>query len=355
MPQVESGGGQFEYHSPQKVSDGLSINSPELPALALKAERLGVPLATVLDVLKAQQPHVQIGPDGRPYNDKDPASLGMQFRNPQNVNNNIVDLNNPANEGAYFGTAPVPGAMPLKDNTGRIVDWYLPGGAAGAIRAGKRAEAEGTAPYQYINVPTHNGAPRMISTARAAEQGGDFVGQSPGDTTYGNNIAGAAADQFKGLQTAGQQASGKIARYKQLDTLLGNFEGGKLSPAGLEIASAANSLGFKMSPKLSNAQAADAIGKQLVLEANGGSLGTGFSNADRDFLQSTVPGILQSAGGRRQLITIGIKTAERQQDVANKARQWQQRFGRIDAPDATGHTFQDYLDAYAARHPVFGK
>jgi hypothetical protein len=215
-----------------------------------------------------------------------------------------------------------------------------------------RGQAQGSAPYDFINVPTPNGAPRTISKEQAA--GGVFTGQAPGDQTYGNDIAKAAATQFQGIQTSGQQAPAQIARFKQIDRLLGDYEGGKFAPQALGMASALNSLGLKMDPKMSNAQAADAVGKQLVLELNGGSLGTGFSNADREFLEKTVPGILQGSGSRRQLIQMGVATAQRKQDVAQKARAWQQRFGRIDAADATGKTFQDYLDGWSAAHPVFG-
>jgi hypothetical protein len=337
------------------ASPPLDVNSAELPALALRAQRLGIPMTQLLEVLKAQQPDVKVGPDGTPYNSRSMAGLPTQFRNPQAVNNTVVDLNNPENENRAIPGAPVPGAMPVYDNRGRVTDWNLPPGVQAAIRQSKAAEAGGTAagaaPYDLRQIQGPRGP--ETDTLQNFLKRGPILGQSPGDRKYSEDTAQAAAGQYKDIQTAGQQANAKIARYGQIKGLLGNYEGGRFSPAGLEIASALNSMGWKMDPKMSNAQAADAIGKQLVLDANGGSLGTGFSNADRDFLVKTVPSILQSAGGRGTLIEIGIKTEQRKQDVANKARQWQQRFGRIDAPDATGKTFQDYLDAWAATHPVF--
>jgi hypothetical protein len=337
------------------ASPPLDVNSAVLPALALRAQRLGIPMTQLLEVLKAQGPDVKIGPDGTPYNSRSMAGLPTQFRNPQAVNNTVVDLNNPENENRVIPGAPVPGAMPVYDNHGRVKDWTLPPGVQGAIRQSKalesRGSAEGSAPYDLRTVQGPNGP---VTAPLPYFLGGPIAGQSPGDKQYTEATAQAAAGQYKAVQDAGQKANAKIASYQRISDLLAGIDGGRLTPTGTEMASALNSVGIKVDPKLGNKQAAQALMNQLVLDANGGSLGVGVSNADVQFLAKTGPNLAQSADGRQKLVQYAIAREKRAQAVASKARQWQQRFGRIDAPDATGKTFQDYLDAWSAKHSILG-
>jgi hypothetical protein len=244
--------------------------------------------------------------------------------------------------------------MPVYDNRGRVVDWSLPQGAAGAIAgaagAESRGRAAGSAPYDFISVPGPDGAPRVVSKERAV--GGVFSGQSPDDAAYAGDIAKASAAQYNGIQTAGMNAGKKIATYQRISDLLAGIDGGRLTPAGTEMASALNSLGVKVDPKLGNKQAAQALMNQLVLDANGGSLGVGVSNADVQFLSKTGPNLMQSAEGRQKLVKYAIAREQRAQTVAQMARQWQQRAGRLDAADRNGKSFYDYLDAWANANPL---
>jgi len=76
-PTVGEGGNAeaWEYTPPTRTSDGLNINSPELPALALTAQRLGVPLKGLIDVMAAQQPDVRFD-RGFGYNSKTGGAMG---------------------------------------------------------------------------------------------------------------------------------------------------------------------------------------------------------------------------------------------------------------------------------------
>lgn len=351
--------GRTSPGAPATMTPGLSINDPRMAPIAIAAQRKGIPLATFLDVLKAQQPHMVATSDGRYVNDKDAATGDLRVANRQNVNGWITDLNNAKNEGAYLPKLP-DGVIP--DGRGGVGN---PSGLTTALQAMEQAKQTGQTMGTVFNRPSPNGTTTPMlgrdmfgggaagPGGRGGAPGGAGSTQSPGDKTYMEAGANTAAAQYKAIADTGSQANAKIAGFKQIDRLLGNFEGGKLAPTGLDLASAANSIGFRMDPKMQNAQAADAISKQLVLSLSGGSLGTGFSNADRTFMEAQVPSLQQSAGGRRQLVSIGIATAQRQQDVAGKARAWQDRFGRIDAPDVHGKHFQDYLDAWSEAHPVF--
>lgn len=85
----------------------------------------------IVDAQKLNE--VRVGPDGTAYGAYDPSMVGHVFGNPQAVNNTIVNTNDPGNINRVIPSAPVPGAMPVYDNQGHVVDWNLPRGAQQAI------------------------------------------------------------------------------------------------------------------------------------------------------------------------------------------------------------------------------
>jgi hypothetical protein len=186
------------------------------------------------------------------------------------------------------------------------------------------------------------------------------VSQSPGDKTYQEDTAKAAADQYKQIQTAGFTAPTKIAKYQQLGALLDDFNGSKLTPMGMELAQFAKSLGLNVDPKLPNKEASIALTNELALAmrnpANGEGMPGNFSDADREFVVKSVPNLMQTAQGRRQLIDMQIQILQRQADTAAMARKWVQRYGRIDAVNpVTGKSFFDNLQDWATRNPLFAQ
>lgn len=88
--------------------------------------------------------------------------------------------------------------------------------------------------------------------------------------------------------------------------------------------------------------------KQLALDAMGGSLGTGFSNADRDFVLGQVPGLGYTAQGNAALIEINRRMAKRKIEVARRARAYEAEHGQLDAK------FMQELSVWAEANPVFG-
>ena len=60
-------GGDYQWKPPERTSNGLDINSPDLPALMMQADNVGYDMGNLVGVLKAQEPKQprQIeGPDG---------------------------------------------------------------------------------------------------------------------------------------------------------------------------------------------------------------------------------------------------------------------------------------------------
>ena len=238
------------------------------------------------------------------------------------------------------------------------------GAEAGAVEGAK-------AQYDFIDV-YDPGSRQMVKVPKAtlAQGGGraNFGGpggfavsqQRPDDALYENENAKASAGQYQALQSAGMKAPGQIAKYKQLESLLANHDGGKLSPLGMDLAQLGNSLGLKIDKNLPNKEAATALTNELALSlrdpSNGGGMPGAMSDADRNFLMSSVPNLSQSTQGRRQMVQMATAVQQRNQDVAGMARKWQQRYGRLDAVNpATGKSFQDNLQDWSNRNPLFAQ
>lgn len=255
---------------------------------------------------------------------------------------------------------------------GRVVS--LPGAAQtnAAYKGAETGATEGAkARYDFIDVYDPNSR-QMVKVPKAtlAQGGGraNFGGpggfavsqQRPDDSLYDNENAKASAGQYQALQSAGMKAPGQIAKYKQLGSLLANHDGGKLSPLGMDLAQLGNSLGLKIDKNLPNKEAAAALTNELALAlrdpSNGGGMPGAMSDADRQFLMSSVPNLSQSAQGRRQMVQVATAVQQRNVDVAGMARKWQQRYGRLDAVNpATGKSFQDNLQEWATRNPLFAQ
>jgi hypothetical protein len=232
--------------------------------------------------------------------------------------------------------------------------------------------------FALVPVPRGDGSTVMMTRAQAASiLGGQAtqprdsapfspnqpalgVSQRPGDKTYQEDTAKAAADQYNKIQDAGFAAATKSAKLQQLGKLLDDFNGSKLSPMGMELAQFAKSLGLNVDPKLPNKEASIALTNELALAmrnpANGEGMPGNFSDADREFVVKSVPNLMQTAQGRRQLIDMQIQLLQRQADTAAMARKWAQRYGRLDAVNpVTGKSFFDNLQDWSARNPLFAQ
>jgi hypothetical protein len=158
-------------------------------------------------------------------------------------------------------------------------------------------------------------------------------------------------EQYADIQKSGLSASGKINRVQRLNQLLENVNTGKFTPLGVEVASAAQSLGFSIDPKLGNKQAAEALSNEMALEMRNPSGGAGMpgalSDKDREFLKQMVPGIEKTPEGRRMISESMVKLAKREQEVAKMARQYRKKNGTID------EGFYEELQAYSEKNPLF--
>lgn len=99
---------------------------------------------------------------------------------------------------------------------------------------------------------------------------------------------------------------------------------------------------------ISSMETFNAMSKQAALDAMGGSLGSGFSNADRDFVIDQVPNVGNTPEGNRKLVSIQRKLNQRKVQIAELARDYADRNGgRIDSG------FDRHLAQWAEQNPLF--
>lgn len=201
---------------------------------------------------------------------------------------------------------------------------------------------------------------QMTGPGAAMSAAGNVVELSPAEQTkiatdkeYKTGVVKDEVEQRKTIVSAGFQAPSRIAKLQQINTLLGDFEGGKLSQAGVDFASAMNSLGIKVDKNLPNKEAAMAMSREIALSlrnpAGGAGMPGAMSDADRNFLQSMTPDIGQTAEGRRKIIQAGIAVEERNRQVADFARKYEKKYGQLN------NDFYSQLSQWSSANPLFGK
>ena len=164
-------------------------------------------------------------------------------------------------------------------------------------------------------------------------------------------LAKDVAEQRKQIMASGMSAPSNIARYRQIGALLSDVDGGRFTPLGTEFASALNSFGLKIDKNLPNKEAAAAIANEAALQlrnpAGGAGMPGAMSDSDRNFLASMTPSMAQSSQGRKQVIDAYVAVQSRNQQVAQFARNYEKKYGRLD------NGFFDQLSAWSNSNPLF--
>lgn len=172
------------------------------------------------------------------------------------------------------------------------------------------------------------------------------VGAEKGyDKTLGEGYGKA----FLEGQAEGRSAQSTLGSLNAMESAMADpkFYSGGGATANLALKRAIAALGGdpKAAASMENFQA---LAQKSALDSMGGSLGTGFSNADRDFVMNQVPNLDNTPEGNRQLIAISRAIQQRKVDIAKRAREYaKENGGRIDAG------FDESLAAWAAENPLF--
>jgi hypothetical protein len=165
------------------------------------------------------------------------------------------------------------------------------------------------------------------------------------ESEWAKKRSGDFADMMAGINKTSFSAPTQVRKLERMEQLLEGVDGGKLAPTGLEIASAANSFGIKIDPRLGNKEAAQALSREIA---------TGFRQpgtgpmTDKDFenFLLQVPDLSKTAQGRRQITATMKAAAARDIEVGNRARAYVKKHGKLD------DNFVDEIAQYVAENPV---
>lgn len=169
-----------------------------------------------------------------------------------------------------------------------------------------------------------------------------------GESEYDKGRGKSFAERMNAYDADVSGAYGAIATLDQMETLMADpgFYSGTSGDSVLAAKRAARALGFDPEG-VDSMEAFNTLAKRGALEAMGGSLGAGFSNADRDFVEAQVPRLANTPEGNRLIIQIQRKIQERRLQVAQMAQEYERRNGRLDAG------FDDELRRFAESTPIF--
>lgn len=169
-----------------------------------------------------------------------------------------------------------------------------------------------------------------------------------GQTKYAEERGAGFAKDAKAFQDESLSARKALNSLSVMEAAMNdpNFYSG----TGAEMMAKAKKLAaaFGINPEgVASMETFNAQAKAAALDAMGGSLGTGFSNADRDFVLDQVPTLANSPEGNKRLIEIQKKLNQRKIEIAKRAREYETEHGQID------NGFYDKTDAWAEANPLF--
>jgi hypothetical protein len=182
------------------------------------------------------------------------------------------------------------------------------------------------------------------------------IGGEQQETAFQKEVGREMGQQYSNLLKADMNAPATIGKYQRLGNLLSSVNTGKFKGATTDIKSAAKSLGIDLTSlgvadDVAPAQAARALANQIALElrnpAGGAGMPGAMSDKDREFLIQSIPGLENDPQAIGKMIEYRVKLAQREQEVAKKARAYRKKNGKFD------EGFYDELAEWSAKNPLF--
>jgi len=271
-----------------------------------------------------------------------------QPKDPLEVNGQLVDPNTFEVLGDFRNAPEAPKPLAINDQlvdptTGKVIgDFRDPPAPGFAPLTAEEAASLGLPPGSYQRGPDN----------RIYEIGGGntnvTVNTGEGSSQWNKTLDENNAKRYIGLQDEALGAQRALNSFAAMDQLLSDPN--LYSGAGGEQVLGLKRLGAAMglNPEgIQSAETFNALSKQAALDIMGGSLGTGFSNADRDFVIDQVANLGNTPAGNRQIVAIQRKLAQRKIEIAQRAQEYVDRNGQLD------NGFDRELRQWAEANPLF--
>jgi hypothetical protein len=157
---------------------------------------------------------------------------------------------------------------------------------------------------KQVRVPYIGGVDRTTAKISA-------TASSQQETEFSKDLGKADADRVKNAMNTRDNAIGslnslnRLNELNQQDLISGSFASGRVGATNL--LSTLGLVSGKDVDRLSASENYQKTAGDVILATLGGRLGSGFSNADREFIQSLVPQLENSPQARKQLIEFMVK------------------------------------------------
>ncbi len=216
------------------------------------------------------------------------------------------------------------------------------------VLSSEEAQRKYNAPpdFKGIVYEDEKGQPHIQKFGPDAQTTVNLSGEKEYEKTVGKGYGEAMLD----IQKQGRSAQNSITSLKLMEKAIETpgFYSGAASDAVTSARKVAVSLGVADAASAAPNELFTKISNKLVLDLAGGSLGTGFSNADRDYLAASVPNLANTPEGNKQIIQIMKKVEGRRAEVAKFARDYAKfHNGRLDAG------FDDALAQWTEQNKLF--
>lgn len=184
--------------------------------------------------------------------------------------------------------------------------------------------------------------------ARTWVSSGTNINMGAGETAWDKGIGEYGVNTYVGTQNAANSAIETLGNLQQMEVLMDdpNFRSGTGADALSSAAKIVELLGGNPA-EVSSMEAFRAQVSNSVLSKLGGSLGAGFSDGDRRFIETTVPNLTNSVEGNKLIISIARNMANRQIQIGQMADQYVAQNGRLDAG------WNAFIRNWANQNPLF--
>lgn len=168
------------------------------------------------------------------------------------------------------------------------------------------------------------------------------------ENAYDKGLGEWAVKTYTGVQDAAASASDQIANLSRMEVLMNdpNFRSGTGTDAVVSMQKLVEALGGNPAD-VGSVEAFRAASTQAVMAQLGGSLGAGFSNADRDFIMGMTANLDNSIQGNRIIIEAQKRIAQRKIELARLADEYIAKNGRLD------QNWPQTMRKYAETYPLF--
>jgi len=155
------------------------------------------------------------------------------------------------------------------------------------------------------------------------------------------------ATRYETYQSEADAAEKAMANLNLMGNLVGqdNFYSGPFGNQVTAVRRVATLFGADPE-QVADAETFNKIAKDSALQVMGGSLGVGFSNADRDFVEAMVPNIENTKAGNLKIIEVQTKIQNRKIELARMAEQYA-------AENGTLKGFRAFITEWRQQNPLF--